>query len=160
MNLRQWSDSRQIRIESSSAAPLVQCNHQLREAEERKRHAPFGSPEFVAAAKETEELSRLTFRWAQMQLSMSLAVAGREVDDDTELVEIQPRPLDRVLIQWREAQLRLEIAEPGSPESEAAVRDIERLRDEYRAGHDARRDDARQLAETSSDGPSKRHSGR
>jgi hypothetical protein len=120
---------------------------QLRAAEERKRRVPFGSPEFVRAAKETEELSRLTFRWAQMQLSMALSESGHAIEDDVELIDVEPRPLDRVLAHWREAQLRLEIAEPGSPESDAAVRDIERLREEYQAGHEARRAEAAQLAE-------------
>jgi hypothetical protein len=120
---------------------------QLRDAEERKRRVPFGSADFVRAAKETEELSRLTFRWAQMQLSMALSESRGAIEDDTELIEVEPRPLDRVLAHWREAQLRLEIAEPGSPESDAAVRDIERLREEYQVGHDARRTEAEQLTD-------------
>ena len=56
---------------------------------------------------------------------------------EVRLINVEPRPLDRVLAHWREAQLRLEIAKPGSPEAEEAVRDIERLRDEYQAGHEA-----------------------
>ena len=57
---------------------------------------------------------------------------------DVRLINVEPRPLDRVLAQWREAQVRLELATPGSPASEAAVQDIERLREEYQAGHRSR----------------------
>jgi hypothetical protein len=113
----------------------------LRTAEERKRAVEVGSPEFISAAEEAEELSRLAFRWAQMQLHMARAAqhpGDGSVEADVRLIEVEPRPLDRVLAQWREAQLRLEVAVPGSPESAAAVRDIERLREEYQAGHEAR----------------------
>jgi hypothetical protein len=115
---------------------------QLRAAEETKREVEVGSPEFIRAAKDAEEIARLAFRWAQMQLEMALAVQGgsREIPADVRLIEVKPRPLDRILAQWREAQVRLEIAAPGSPESEAAVRDIERLREEYQAGHARRRE--------------------
>ena len=109
----------------------------LRAAEERKRSVEVGSPEFIEAAKQAEEISRLAFRWAQMQLQMALSLQGESsaISADVRLINVEPRPLDRVLAQWREAQLRLETAHPGSPESEAAVRDIERLREEYQVGH-------------------------
>jgi hypothetical protein len=111
---------------------------QLRAAEERKRSVEVGSPEFLAAAKDAEELSRLTFRWSQMQLEMALASRESAIAGDVRLIDVEPRPLDRVLAHWREAQLRLEIARPASPEAEAAVRDIERLREEYQVGHKAK----------------------
>jgi hypothetical protein len=114
----------------------------LRATEDVKRRAPIGSPEFLAAARRSEELGRLAFRWAQMQLRMAHEIRERiaagDVPGEVRLDTVAPRPLDQVLAQWREAQLRLEIAQPGSAEAEAAVRDIERLRDEYRAGHEAR----------------------
>jgi hypothetical protein len=118
---------------------MLEYIDRLRAAEERKRSVEIGSPDFVAAAEEASELSRLTFRWAQMQLEMARAMQAHlnGVQPDVRLINVDPRPLDRVLAQWREAQLRLEMARPGSPEAEAAVRDIERLRDEYQAGHDA-----------------------
>ena len=119
----------------------------LREAEERKREVEVGSPEFITAAEDAAELSRMAFRWAQMQLQMALASQSETggMAADVRLIEVEPRPLDRVLAHWREAQLRLELAAPGTPESEAAVRDIERLREEYQAGHEARGDDVRTL---------------
>jgi len=49
--------------------------------------------------------------------------------------------MDRILAQWREAQLRLEIAKPGSDEALLGAEAMDRLREEY-AGADAARDDA------------------
>jgi hypothetical protein len=112
----------------------------LRAAEEAKVAAQMGSAEFVQAAREAEALSRMAFRWAQMQLQMALEMQQRGKLPDVRLINVEPRPLDRVLAAWREAQMRLELAKPDSPESEAAVQDIERLREEYQAGHKERVD--------------------
>jgi hypothetical protein len=121
---------------------MLEYIDQLRSAEERKRSVPAGSPDFIAAAEQASELSRLAFRWAQMELELARKVgsAGELVAPDVRLIEVQPRPLDLILAHWREAQLRFEIATPGSPEADAAVRDIERLRDEYQAGHQTKAD--------------------
>jgi len=114
----------------------------LRASEERKRAVEIGSPDFLLAAQEAEELSRLAFRWAQMELQMALSAKGRieagQLSAGVLLKNVEPRPLDRVLAHWREAQIRLEIATPGTPEAEAAAHDIERLREEYQAGHKVR----------------------
>jgi hypothetical protein len=123
---------------------MLEMLDRLRASELRKQAVEIGSPDFLEAAKESEDLSRLAFRWAQMQLQMALAAQNRveqgQIPSDIRLKNVEPRPLDRVLAHWREAQLRLEISTPGSPEAEAAARDIERLREEYQAGYDARRD--------------------
>jgi urease beta subunit len=118
---------------------MLEYIDRLRAAEDHKRSVQVGSAEFLTAAEEAAELSRLSFRWAQMQLEMAHAVQRQEngVSPEVRLINVEPRPLDKVLAHWREAQLRLEIARPGSPQAEEAVRDIERLRDEYQAGHDA-----------------------
>ena len=116
----------------------------LRAAEERKRNVPIGSPAFVEAAVEAEHLSRLAFRWAQLELQMATSakerVAAGQLPADVSLVDVEPRKLDVILAHWREAQLRLEIATPGSPEAERAVVDIERLREEYQTSRIARSD--------------------
>jgi hypothetical protein len=110
--------------------------------EEAKRNARLGSPEFVALAVEVERLSRLSFRWAQMQLQMAQAIAARladgELDPDIRLIDVKPRPLDVILIHWREAQLRLEIAQPGSEQALAASASIEGLREEYQVAFEER----------------------
>jgi len=120
---------------------MLELIDSLRASEERKRAEPLGSDAFVDAAIEAEKLSRMTFRWAQMQLQMALSVRAKietgDLPHGVRLDEVQPRALDVILALWREAQLRLEIAPPGSPESEQAVVDIERLREEYQASHAA-----------------------
>lgn len=128
---------------------MLEFIDQLRLAEERKRSVPVGSPDFLMAAEEASELSRLAFRWAQMELEMALAVraSGDGVAPDVRLINVEPRPLDRVLAHWREAQLRLETARPGSPEADTAVKDIERLREEYQHGHESQEDEAAHLSD-------------
>lgn len=115
---------------------------ELRGAEVRKQQVPVGDPEFLRVAKQSEELSRLAYRWAGMQLAMALdtqdRIAKGQLTGETRLEDVEPRPLDRILAHWREAQFRLEIAALGSPEAEAATRDIERLREEYQAAHEAK----------------------
>ena len=115
---------------------------QLRRAEERKQQVQVGSPDFLQTAKQAEDLSRLAYRWASMQLAMALSAQDRiahgQLDGEVRLITVEPRPLDRVLAHWREAQFRLEIAALGSPEAEAATREIERLREEYQAGHEVK----------------------
>ena len=51
--------------------------------------------------------------------------------------DIEPQPMDHLLARWREAQIRLEIAKPGSLEATRAVSDIERPREEYQMAHEA-----------------------
>lgn len=112
----------------------------LRSIEEDKRRAPLGSPEFVGLARDASDAARLVFRWAQMQYELALSTermtpAGT---DAIRLINVVPRPIDRILANWREAQLRLEIAQPGSTEAEAATADIEKFREEYQVAHEAR----------------------
>ena len=130
---------------------MLEYIDQLREAEERKRSVEVGSPQFIQAAEDASELSRLAFRWAQMQLEMAQSLQNLSradgVNPTTRLINVEPRPIDTILAHWREAQLRLEIAKPSSPESEKAVRDIERLREEYQLGHEVQETDARRLAD-------------
>ena len=73
----------------------------------------------------------------QRQLAETNAVRGVSADA-VPLSDVEPRRLDVVLTHWREAQLRLGIAEPGSREAQTAADDVERLRDEYQAGFQAK----------------------
>jgi hypothetical protein len=120
---------------------MLQIIEDLRAVERKKQRVPIGDLEFLLLAKRAEELSRLTFRWAEIQLSMALdareRIANGNLPGDVRLLDVEPRPLDRILANWREAQIRLEIAGLGSPEAEAATRDVERLREEYQAIHQA-----------------------
>ncbi|MFL5756933.1 MAG: hypothetical protein ACJ77N_11610 [Chloroflexota bacterium] len=114
---------------------------QLKSIEMQKRAVPVGSEAFVQLAADAERVSRLVFRWSGMQLQMAeRAPRAVELGDlsGAPLIEVEPRPLDRILASWREAQLRLEMAKPGSTEAEAASDDVERLREEFQA-HEALR---------------------
>lgn len=107
----------------------------LQEGEAAKRELILGTPEFLERAIEVEAIARLAFRWSQLQLQMAqVATARGPSPDGVPLSEVEPRPLDVILMQWREAQLRLEIAVPGSPEASKAADDVERLREEYQGG--------------------------
>ena len=131
---------------------LLTILDELRSIEEHKRLEALGSSAFVDLAKEASSQSRLAFRWCEMQLQMAQETAARvargEQAPDIRLVEVIPRPIDRILANWREAQLRLEIAQPGSTEASAAAEDIERLREEYQLAHESQADVAAHLGAT------------
>jgi hypothetical protein len=101
---------------------LIEIIDELRGFEQAKQAVAVGSPAFTDLAECAADHSRLAFRWCQMQLQMAL--------------EVTPQPIDRILALWREAQIRLEIAKPGSEEAASAAADIERLREEYQVAHD------------------------
>ena len=113
---------------------------QIQAHERAKQELPMGSPEFVQESRNVERLSRMVFRWAQLELQMAQEAESRvargERPADVRLTNVQPRPLDRILANWREAQLRLEIATPGSEEAQAASEEIEHLREEYQVAHE------------------------
>lgn len=97
---------------------LLDMIARLRDVERAKQRVGCGSGDFAERAVEAEQLSRLVFRWARMQLQMAGQAVGavqRGEQSPAPLVELEPRPLDRILAAWREAQLRFEIAAPGSP---------------------------------------------
>jgi hypothetical protein len=127
------TDDRQLRATSDKLLTMLQ---RVVELEQQKRTYAIGSPEFVTAAEEVERLARVVFRWSQMELQLAHD-ARREGGSRPPLTDVVPRPLDRILAEWREAQLRLEGARPGSTEAESAVNDVERLREEFRAAQEA-----------------------
>jgi hypothetical protein len=131
-------DERQFRATTDQ---MLQMIDRLRAVELDKQASTLGSPEFIAHAEEAERLSRMVFRWAGMQLQMAESSAGavqRGEMSREPLTSVEPRPLDRILANWREAQLRFEIAKPGSPEAAAAAEQVERLREEFHAVQDAK----------------------
>jgi hypothetical protein len=134
---------RQFRATTDQMLLMIE---RLRGVEQQKQRAPLGGPEFIAHAHEAERLSRMIFRWSGMQLQMAEASSGAVQRGEMEqrpLSTVEPRPLDRILANWREAQFRFELATPGSPEAAAAMDDVERLREEFQIAQDAKlgRDD-------------------
>jgi hypothetical protein len=129
---------------------MLEILDELRTLEHQKRATPVGSPEFLDLAERAAEHGRLAFRWSQLQLQMAHESVARAAKGKQEagihLVDVEPRPMDRILALWREAQIRLEIAAPGSPEASASASDIERLREEYAIATELRADEADELA--------------
>ena len=120
---------------------LLEIIDDLRTLERRKQTVAVGTPEFVDLAIKAADQAKLTFRWCQMQLEMAHEAAARlesgQETSNVQLIKVVPRPIDRILANWREAQFRLEIARPGSPEAISAADDIERFREEYQVAHEA-----------------------
>jgi hypothetical protein len=115
----------------------------LRVLEERKRDRAPGDEDFTRLAWEVSELARTVLRWAELQLRQANEVrgdadrggpagAGDAAEALRPLAMIEPRRLDVVLAEWRQAEVRLSQAPFGSPEAEAASADAARLRAEYR----------------------------
>jgi len=120
---------------------LLTIIDELHTLERRKQTTALGTPEFVELAVKAADQAKLVFRWCQMQLEMALEASARLVSGEetpnVHLIKVVPRAIDRILASWREAQFRLEIARPGSPEAMSAADDIERLREEYQVAHEA-----------------------
>ena len=132
------ADEHELRATSDHTFAIID---RIAQIERDKREVVIGSPHFVDLASEVEQLARLLFRWAsfQMQLATESSAAASRGDVPNQAIDtIKPRALDRVLALWREAQIRLELAKPGSPEAQAAATDIERLREEYHATTEAK----------------------
>ena len=92
-------------------------------------------------AAEAEGLSRDVFRWSQLQEDLARTSTDRRNRGELSgrPIEASPvRPLQEILADWREAEVRLQRLAPGSPEAASTTRDIERLRDQYRAIHDTK----------------------
>lgn len=120
---------------------MLEMLARLTSIEKAKQALPLGSDEFIEKAREAEHVSRLVFRWAGVQLQMAEASAVAVQRGELaagRLLDVELRPLDRILASWREAQLRFEIARPGSSEAAAASDEIERLREEYQAVHEVK----------------------
>jgi hypothetical protein len=120
----------------AAADHMLQLMDDVRNSEETKRTVPLGSEAFVELALRVATNARVVSRWADLQLQLAQSMPyGVE---DVTIADVQPRRLERVLALWREAQIRLELAPPGSAASAKAVEDIERLRNEYQAGFELR----------------------
>jgi hypothetical protein len=115
---------------------MLELLKRLQTLEQEKHHVPVGSPEFLDLAGEVERLSRLVFRWSGIQMQSAehaAALVQRGEMPGTPLDSVEPRRLDVILASWREAQLRFELAKPGSDEAAQAASDVERLREEFGA---------------------------
>ncbi len=113
---------------------LMAALRHLAETETLKRAVPTGSAEFLRLAVVADEAGKMVARWTAAQLEAASQAAqlvqqgqmtGLPID------QVAPRPLARILAQWRESEHRLNAAQPGSLDAQDAARDIERFRQEY-----------------------------
>jgi hypothetical protein len=134
------SEPSELRATSDLMLDMVD---RLRVLEERKRDRVPGDEDFTRLAWEVSELARTVLRWSELQLRQANEVRGdpgrgdpsgedAAIESPRPLAMTEPRRLDVVLAEWRQAEVRLSQAPFGSPEAEAASADAARLRTEYR----------------------------
>lgn len=106
----------------------------LRSLEEAKRRTPIGTDEFVRLADEVAEAARRVSSRAEVERRLAreaaTAIARGELPS-VRVLDVESRPVHRILADWREATVRFEQAERGSDAQSEAARDVHRLRLEY-----------------------------
>jgi hypothetical protein len=119
---------------------LLQTLDQLEALENEKRSLKPDSPRFAKLAHEVERLAAEAF--AQTHAQQALGERARAAE--AQGVELPPiaestlmRPLQVILAEWRDAERRLQLAEPDSAEHSAAAGDVGRLREEYHGAYKA-----------------------
>ena len=130
-------DEDQLRAESDATLAALET---IRELEERKRHLSPDSPDFVSAAHQVRELSRILERTALRQAELAEAVADAAEENDVldrPIVDVPaPEGLPAILAAWRTAERRLAEARPGSAEEEDLQDAVRRLRAAYAEAHE------------------------
>jgi hypothetical protein len=123
------TDSSELRATSDM---MLRMLDELAALERRKRDLVPGTEEFSSLAWEVADLARTTVRWSELQLRQANEAMERGQDrPGVALVEVPTRRLDEVLAEWRQAEIRLSQAQPGSDEAEEAAAEATRLRLEY-----------------------------
>lgn len=115
----------------------------LGELEEKKRTLPAGDPRTVDLSQRIEEiagrvLSRTTRQRTLTTELQEQAEAGGSSAPYRSINETR-RPIATILDEWRQAERRMQMTDPGSAEHEEAIILVERLRLEYREAHDEAR---------------------
>ena len=118
----------------------------LQALEQEKRAIQPGDPQLVRIAAKIEQLANRVLGTSMEQFQLTervhhLVQTGSPDAPDAP-IEDTKREMREILADWRDAERRAELAQPGSPEALAAAADIDRLRQEYReAFQEARRRD-------------------
>jgi hypothetical protein len=117
---------------------------QIKDMEQQKRGETPGTEEFARLAYDVAELARTVMRWSELQLRQANEALGAGAPPSAPpLREVSSRRLDVVLAEWRQAEIRLSQASPGSPDAAEAAADAARLRLEYRALQERKMDETR-----------------
>jgi hypothetical protein len=128
----------ELRAESDATLAALDT---IRELEERKRHLPPQSEEFLSAARQVTELSHVLTRTVTRQEEIAEAVVrgAREAAParDRPITAIPPTDsLPAILAAWRNAERRLAEAAPGSDEERDLRQAIDDLRRSYAKAHE------------------------
>jgi hypothetical protein len=137
------TDDAELRATSDLMLKLLD---ELGALERRKRELPPGTEAFASLAWEVADRARLTVRWSELQLRQANEALERRANDTDgapALVDVPARRLDVVLAEWRQAEIRLSQAHPGSPEAEEAATEATRLRIESRTLQDRKLEEQR-----------------
>lgn len=120
---------------------LIRDLEALATLEEEKRQIAPDDTRFVDLATRIESIAMrvLVASGRQRELTEQM---HRMADEGSpaavpESIEAVPRPISAILADWRDAERRLEGTTAGSAEEREVEVLVERLRDEYRAAHDA-----------------------
>jgi hypothetical protein len=108
--------------------------------EEEKRAVEPGDPRLVDLAEQIEAVAQRVLvssssQRQQTEVINGLAEAGSPAAPDASINET-PRSMEAILAAWRDAERKLETAQPGSAEAREAELLVEHLREEYRRAHD------------------------
>jgi len=108
----------------------------LQALEQQKRAIQPGDPQLVKIAARIEQLANRVLGTSMEQFHLTeqvqqLVETGSPGAPDVP-IEDTKREMRVILADWRDAERRAELAQPGSPDALAAASDIERLRVEYR----------------------------
>ena len=126
------SDDSELRATSDRMLLILD---EIRDAELAKRQESPGTETFAKLAYDVMELARTVSRWSELQLRQANEALGRQGPEDNGrvLAEVPARRLDEILAEWRQAEIRLSQAQPGSSDADHAAADAARLRLEYQA---------------------------
>jgi hypothetical protein len=124
----------QLRLASDT---LLAALEQIHDLEAEKRQVPAGSKQFLELARKVDDLALQILRHTEYQESMAETLderrqAGGGVSRPIEQIAPDPRPLQVILAEWREAERRLAGASLQSSEAADAAARVRELREEYR----------------------------
>jgi hypothetical protein len=120
---------------------ILQTLDQLEMLETEKRTLKPDSDRFQHLAREIERLAAEIFAQSHKQQTLGEQAQVTTERTGEQLPSINntttPRELHMILAEWRDAERRMQLAEPDSAEHAVAQSDSARLREEYHAAYSA-----------------------
>jgi hypothetical protein len=109
--------------------------------EDEKRSIEPGDPRLVDLATQIESIAKRVLSGSARQRRLSEVVSDQVRDDSpgapSASIEDTPRQRSAILAEWRDAERRLDAADPASAEWTEAEALVELLREEYRRASSA-----------------------